>query len=203
MAIDFTTPLSLPTVTGIRNIEFRAKNAVAYSQSPFTFAGQAHAYSGEIWEADITLPPMKRAAAEVWLSFLISLRGSYNKFYLGDPDGKTARGTASSVVINGTAGERVVDVNVPSSETLKAGDYFSLGSGNSMRLYKVLADYTGTGSSEANALDIWPALRANASSETADITSPTGVFRLANNEQSWTANHVSTYGITFGAFEAI
>ena len=74
MAISY--PLSLPTHTGITSIEFRAINTVAYSRSPFTLAGQAHAYSGEAWEADITLPPMNRDDAEQWIAFLISLRGS-------------------------------------------------------------------------------------------------------------------------------
>ena len=32
-----TYPLALPTATGIRNIAFRARNAVAYNFSPFTF----------------------------------------------------------------------------------------------------------------------------------------------------------------------
>jgi hypothetical protein len=35
MAIAY--PLALPTITGIRKVDFRAVNAVAYSASPFTF----------------------------------------------------------------------------------------------------------------------------------------------------------------------
>lgn len=201
MAISY--PLSLPTATGIRSITLMARNSVAYSQSPFTFKGQAHAFGGEMWEADVTLPPMKRAQAEQWLSFLISLRGQYGTFLLGDPDATSIQGTATSATLTGTAGERSIDVNIATGKTLKAGDYFSLGSGASTRLYKVLEDYTGTGSTEANALEIWPALRADVTSGAADLTSAKGTFRLASNEQSWTTDHLSTYGITFGAFEAI
>lgn len=196
-------PRTLPSHTGIASIELRAINAVAYSQSPFSFAGQSHAFSGEMWQADISLPPMNRADAEQWIAFLISLRGQYGTFYLNDPSGTSTRGTASSLAITGTTGERLVDANVPSGETLKAGDYFSLGSGSNMRLYKVLADYTGTGSLEANVLDIWPALRADATASTADLTSASGVFRLSSNEQAWSVNEASIYGITFGAFEAL
>lgn len=203
MAISY--PLSLPTVTGIRDISFRAKNAVAYSQSPFTFAGQAHAYSGETWEADITLPPMKRAAAEEWLAFLISLRGSYGTFYLGDPDGKTPRGTVSAntdvSAATGSAGDRTISLTITLGETLLAGDYIQIGTTSNRTLHKVLADVTGTGA--AQDVEIWPALRENKSSAGVNILNTTGKFRLASNEQSWTANHVSTYGITFGAFEAI
>ena len=203
MAIDYTAPLSLPTHTGIASIELHAINAVAYSQSPFTFQGQAHAYSGEMWTADVSLPPMKRDDAERWIAFLMSLRGQYHTFLLGDPNGISVIDDASSLTITGTTGERVVDANVPSGETIKAGDYFSLGTGNDQRLYKVLNDYTGTGSLESNALDIWPALRANASSATADLTTPQGRFRLSSSDTNWSINNASFYGLTFGAIEAL
>ena len=57
-----TYPLSFPVATKvIQSIELRAINAVAYSRSPFTFSGQAFAYPGQMWTADISLKPMKRA----------------------------------------------------------------------------------------------------------------------------------------------
>ena len=194
-----TYPLALPTHTGIASIELHAVNAVAYSQSPFTFQGQAHAYSGEMWTADISLPPMKRSDAERWIAFLMSLRGQYHTFLLGDPNGTSVIDDASSLIVTGTTGERVVDANIPVGETIKAGDYFSLGTGNDQRLYKVLSDYTGTGSLQSNVLDIWPALRA----DTADLTTPQGRFRLASSDTNWSINDASFYGLTFGAIEAL
>lgn len=199
MAISY--PLSLPTHTGITSVEFRAVNAVAYSRSPFTFAGQAHAYSGEMWQADISLPPMKRADAEQWIAFLVSLRGQLGTFLLNDPSGTSVRGTASAATISGSTGDRTVDCTVTSGDTLKAGDYLQLGTGSSSRLHKVLADYTGTGA--AADLEIWPALREDASSVSADLTSASGVFRLVSNEQSWSVNEASIYGLTFGAIEVV
>ena len=199
MAISY--PLSLPTVTGIAQIELRAINAVAYSQSPFTFAGQAHAYSGEMWQADISLPPMHRDKAESWISFLMSLRGQYGTFLLNDPAALSPQGTATAATITGSLGDRTVDCTVTSGDTLKAGDYIQLGSGSTSKLHKVLEDYTGTGS--AADLEIWPALRSTVSSASADLTSPSGVFRLSTNEQAWSINEASFYGITFGAIEAL
>ena len=191
-----TYPLALPTHTGIASIELRAVNSVAYSQSPFSFKGQAHAYSGEMWQADVSLPPMKRDDAERWIAFLMSLRGQYGTFLLGDPNGTSARGSASSASITGSAGSRSVTVSM--TGTLKAGDYFSLGTGDDQRLYKVLVDQTNSGT-----LEIWPALRASASSASADLTTPQGRFRLSTNEQNWSINEASFYGITFGAMEAL
>jgi hypothetical protein len=95
-----TYPLSLPSHTGIRSVELRSTNAVAYSRSPFTFAGQAFAYPGQMWQADITLPPMKRADAEQWIAWLVSLRGQLGTFTMGDPLCKTPRGTALGGRVN-------------------------------------------------------------------------------------------------------
>ena len=194
-------PLSLPTATGIRNIELRAINAVAYSQSPFTFAGQAHAYPGQMWQADITLPPMNAARAEQWIAFLLSLRGRFGTFLLGDPARPTLRGTATSCTVTGTAGSNTVSATVPVGQTFLAGDYIQLGTAAGSTLHKVLVNYTGTGSA-AN-LEIWPALRVNRTSATATLTNARGLFRLNSNEQAWSINQVEIYGITFGAMEAI
>ena len=196
-----TYPVALPTHTGIAQIELRAVNAVAYSQSPFTFAGQAHAYQGQMWQADVTLPPMKTADAEQWLGFLLSLRGQYGTFLLGDPLRTSLRGTATSCSITGSSGDNTVSATVPSGETLLAGDYIQLGSASTATLHKVLVDYTGTGS--AADLEIWPAIRTTHSASSATLSNAKGNFRLSTNEQAWSINEASIYGITFGAMEAI
>jgi len=189
-------PLALPSHTGIMSVELTAINAVAYSKSPFTFAGQAHAYSGQTWQADVTLPPMKRADAEQWIAFLVSLRGQFGTFLLNDPSGTAPRGTATTVNITGSTGDSSVSTTM--TGTLLAGDYIQLSSGADARLHKVLQDQSGSGT-----LEIWPALRADQSNVSADLTSAAGVFRLSSNEQSWSVNEASIYGITFGAMEAL
>ena len=193
-----TYPISMPTGSAIRSVTFTAQNAVAYSRSPFTFSGQAHAYSGEMWTADITLKPMAEGDAEAWSAFLTSLRGQFGTFLLGNPFRNSLRSSnaPTSVTISGAAGAR--SVTVAMTGTLLAGDYFQLGSGATARLYKVLQDQTDGGT-----LEIWPSLRATASSASAAITSPVGAFRLASNETSWSVNNLAHYGISFGAMEAI
>ena len=194
MAISY--PLALPTVTGIRNVDIRAVNAVAYSASPFTFAGQAHAYPGQMWQADITLPAMNRSAAEEWIAFLLSLRGQFGTFLLGDPRACAPRGTATSATITGSAGDS--SVSVAMMGTLLAGDYLQLGTGADARLHKVLQNQSGNGT-----LEIWPALRSDRSSASAVLQNAKGVFRLSSNEQGWSSNELAKYGITFAAREAI
>lgn len=194
MAISY--PLALPTNIGMASIELRAKNTVAVSMSPFTYKQQTQSYDGEMWEADISLPPMNRDDAETWISFLMSLKGMAGTFLLNDPSAKTVRGTATSAVITGAVGDSSVAVVM--TGTLKAGDYIQLGTASDATLHKVLQDQSGDGT-----LEIWPKLRKARSSVSADLTNSAGVFRLSANETSWSVNNASFFGISFGAMEVV
>lgn len=206
-----TYPLSLPTVAGIAQIKISARNAVAVSSSPFTYKQQVMQHQGARWEADVSLPPTQRADAEEWIAFLISLKGQYGTFLMGDPMGATPRGSASSApgtpLVNGAnqTGETLAIDGLPNNATnyLRAGDYIQLGTGATSRLHKVLENASSNGSGEAT-LSIWPALRESPSDNAAVTVSNTkGVFRLATSESSFSINEASFYGLTFTAFEAI
>jgi hypothetical protein len=206
MAISY--PLSMPTNTRIRSIELRAVNAVAYSRSPFTFAGQAFAYAGQMWQADVTLPPMKRADAEQWVAWLVSLRGSLGTFLLGDPLGCVARGVATGTPLIKGGSQTGGTINIDGATSgvtgwLKAGDYVQIGSGGTARLHKVLQDANSDGSGNVT-LELWPHVRtAPADNAAVTVSSAKGLFRLASNEQAWSINEASIYGITFSAMEAV
>jgi hypothetical protein len=189
-------PLTIPSYTGFRSVDLRMVNAVAVSRSPFTLSTQAHKYAGQMWQADIALPAMDYINAAKWFAWLGSLNGQYGTFLLGDPRRCTARGTAATATITGSAGSSSVTVTM--TGTLLAGDYFQLGSGSTARLYMVLQDQNGSGT-----LEIWPALRSAASAASATLSTPRGLFRLSSNEVARTADEIGRYGITFGAMEAI
>lgn len=89
-------PLNTPTNIGIANITLSAENAVAISQSPFTFQQQVVAHPGQRWAASVSLPPMKRQDAEYWIAFLLSLKGQIGTFLLGDPNCVDAQGSATA-----------------------------------------------------------------------------------------------------------
>lgn len=203
-----TYPLAMPTNKRIRSIELRATNAVAYARSPFTFGGQAFAYSGQMWQADVTLPSMRRADAEQWIAWLIALRGSLGTFLLGDPLGCTARGTPTGTPLVAGAGQTGGTLNIDGATSsvtgwLKAGDYIQLGTGASARLHKVLQDANSNGSGEVS-LDLWPHIRtAPADNGAVIVSNAKGLFRLSSNEQSWSINEASIYGLTFGAMEVV
>ena len=206
-----TYPLAFPTQTGIARVEITATDVVAITESPFTFSQQVVRHAGARWSATITIPPVKREDSEYWNSFLLRLRGQFGTFLLGDPNGATPRGSASSAagtpLVNGasqTGNELNID-GLPASATgyLKAGDYIQLGSGASARLYKVLEDVSSNGSGEAT-LNLWPDLRSSpADGATVVVSNAKGVFRLTSNEAVWTINTAGFYAINFAAVEAL
>ena len=197
MAISY--PLSFPNNNSIRSIDLTTRNAIAVSRSPFTYAEQIHSYSGQQWEAVVTLKPMVRSDAEAWLSFLVSLRGQYGTFLLGDPGGYSLQSSAapSSATITGSAGSGSLSVTM--TGTITAGDYIQIGSSSSATLHKVLETKVNSGT-----LEVWPFLRVNHNSATSLVlTNPRGRFRLASNETNWSLNELRHYGITFAAMEVI
>ena len=195
MAISY--PLSLPTNVGMASIELRAKNTVAVSMSPFTYKQQTHSYDGQMWEADVTLPPMSRDDAESWVSLLMSLKGRAGTFLLYDPSARSVRGTADAINVTGSAGDDSLTVN-SSNGTLKAGDYIQLGAASDATLHKVLVDYSGSGD-----LEVWPKLRKARTGVDAVLVDASGLFRLASNETAWSVDNASFFGISFGATEVV
>ena len=194
MALSY--PLATPTSIGIESIELRAVNAVATSQSPFTYKQQIISHGGQKWEASVNIPSVHRDKAAQWKALLVGLKGQTGTFLLGDPDYATPQGTVSSCTLTGSAGDETVTVVM--TGTLLAGDYIQLGSGSAAKLHQVLLDQDGDGT-----LEIWPALRSDYTSETVIFNAPKGVFRLATNISSWSINNASTYGISFEAVEAL
>lgn len=123
-------PLALPaSPPGLASVEMIAESLAGISASPFTAQQQIQEWPGQFWRAKCALPPMARANAERWLSFLLSLRGITGTFLLGDPLGKTPQSTAGgSPIVNG-AGQIGKQLAISGlTGVLKAGDYFHIGS---------------------------------------------------------------------------
>jgi hypothetical protein len=187
-------PLNTPTTIGFESIELRVVNAVATSQSPFTYKQQIVSHGGQRWEASVNIPPVRRDLAAEWKAFLTALKGQTGTFLLGDPDYSSPRGDVSSCTLSGSAGDETATVVM--TGTLKAGDYIQLGSGSTAKLHQVLIDQTGDGN-----LEIWPKLRTDYTDETVIFSNPKGIFRLSSNMTSWNINSSSAYGISFEAVE--
>ena len=191
-----TYPLTLPTSIGIANITLYANNAVAISQSPFTFQQQIIQHAGQRWTASVSIPPVRRDLAEPWNAFLLALKGPVGTFLLGDPNAKAPRGTASTATLTGTAGSSSPTITM--TGTLLAGDYIQLGSNGTSTLHKVLVDQSGSGN-----LEIWPKLRSSVTGATVTLNNTVGRFRLSSTQQSFSIDSASIYGISFDCVEAL
>jgi hypothetical protein len=206
MAISY--PVTFPASIGVSSINIRAKTVVGVSSSPFTGQQQVYKHQGQWWEAEVSLPPMKRDEAEQVVSFLIKMNGQYGTFLMGDFLSTAPRGIGTGApLVNGAsqAGDELVTDGWTVSTTgiLKAGDWIQLGSASTSTLHKVLDDVTSDASGNAT-LNIFPNLRS-APDDNAIITisSPKGRWRLASNETDYAIDNASIYGMTFACIEAL
>jgi len=206
MAITF--PLSLPTVKGFASIVIQQGVAVGVSTSPFTGEQQVQPHQRQVWGMEAELPPIKRADAEEWISFLLSLNGPEGTFLAGDPNATAPRGVATGTPQVKGVGQigRVLETDgwtISTTGILLVGDYIQLGTGANARLHKNLTDADSDGGGNAT-LDIWPALREPPADNASIITANTvGVFRLASNEMPFSIGQAQMYGINFSAVEAL
>jgi hypothetical protein len=200
-----TYPLTLPTSPTSRSITIRKRSAVALASSPFTYQLQSYTWGGQIWMADVSLPPMTRAQAEPWIAVLSSLNGSEGSFLLGDTANLAPRGTATGTPLVKGASQTGYDLVTDGwtngvTGILKAGDWIQLGTGSTARLYKVMADANSNGSGEAT-LTLWPKLRSSPADNAAiTISSPMGRFMLAD-DIDWTIDAQKLYSLSFQAIE--
>ena len=206
MAISY--PVTFPASIGVSSINIRAKTVVGVSSSPFTGQQQVYKHQGQWWEAEVSLPPMKRDEAEQVVAFLIKMNGQYGTFLMGDFLSTAPRGIGTGTpLVNGAsqAGDELVTDGRTVSTTgiLKAGDWIQLGSASTSTLHKVLDDVTSDASGNAT-LNIFPNLRS-APDDNAIITisSPKGRWRLASNETDYAIDNASIYGMTFACIEAL
>lgn len=205
MAISF--PVTFPDL-GIRSMTIRAKSVVGFSASPFTGKQQVFQHQGQWWEAEVSMPPMKREDAESLISFLLKMNGRYGTFLLGDPLAADPMGVATGTpLVNGanqTGNELITDGwSTSVTNILKAGDWIQLGSGSASRLYKVIESVNSDSGGNAT-LTIWPNLRSSPSDNASiTVTSAKGQWRLSSNDMPYTIDEASTYGITFACVEAL
>jgi hypothetical protein len=202
-----TYPLSLTGLRNPRSVVIRKRSAVGVNASPFTFQPQVYAWSGQMWEADITLAPMQRALAEAWVAALVSLNGREGNFLIGPDYANTSPrgiGTGTPLVMGASqTGYDLITDGWTAGQTgiMKAGDWFSLGTTSAARLYKVMVDANSNGSGVAT-LTIWPKLRSSPADNAAlTVTSPKGRFMLASNETEWSIDTAAFYGLSFRAVE--
>lgn len=187
MTISF--PLTWPTVPGVTSLTIGESNVVGLSAAPFSGVQQVQEHQGQWWTAEAEWRPMYREEIDPWMGFFSSLRGMTGTFILPDLARPTARGSASvtpgSPQVDG-AGQSGLTLKIKTTGLgsvagyLKANDRFSLGTGASRQLYKVVADVNLV--SNGATMDIWPRLRTSpGNNDTVYVANASGRFRLTMN----------------------
>ncbi len=199
-----TYPINLPTTPSPSEIRIAPRSIVSLAVSPFSGAQQAYQHQGQFWQADISLPPMRRESAAPWIAAFLQLNGRYGTFRLGNEAMQTPRGAATGTPrVKGASqsGQTLITDGWTASVTgiLKQGDYIQIED----RLYMIMVDANSDGTGNAT-LDIWPRLRA-APLDNAVITvrNCKGLFRLTSNEMPWTHKPGNIVELSFSAVEAI
>lgn len=195
MTISF--PLAFPTVRNPVSMTLRQKKVVAGSFSPGSLVPQIYEWPGERWELDMAFNIMERQVGAAWVAWLMSLRSSVGSFLAGDPTGTTPLGTAGgSPVVSSTtaAGSRTLPIS-GGTGTLLAGSMFSIGTAASRRLYMNMTDVANLASAT---LDVWPALRTQATASTPIILNgASGLFMFVPGKMpEWQIDIVGRYHIS-------
>jgi hypothetical protein len=192
----------------ISSMRFKPRSVVAMSISPFTGQQQVQVHQGQIWAAEIKLPPLKADEAQQLLAALLSLNGIQGKFYLGDPAHRAPGGNPTGDPVVDGAGQTGQTLSTKgwgqSDEgVLLAGDWIQLGTGLTQRIYRVLKD-VDSGADGKAIIDIWPRLRESPGNEESLVLEDTmGVFRMSDNEMLWDIEPGLIYGFEFSVVEAV
>ena len=200
------TLVATPPVSGAASVEFNFTDSVAIVASPYTGQTQAQAWIGaDMWSATVTLPPLSQKQADVWVSALMECRGMLNAIQIGDPMKSTPRGNPLGTP---TCPATPVDQFGQSTLTttgwtpgkvglLLPGDYLQVG----WRLHRVL-DIVNSDSSGNATISVWPSLREiPAASALIILNNPMGLFRLATNKRTWSADFTRQTRLSFQLME--
>lgn len=200
---NYTYPLTLPSTPNFKTSSWSLVRATSLTQSAFTGKQVVAEFPIALWRAELELPPMKKELAYAWQAFFLKLRGRKGTFNIGDPDHKTPRGTARNSDLTLATQADVNDTTLEmqtstGSKTLLAGDYVQIGS----QLLMVVDDATITTS--ATDVNVEPFVKAVVTSSSAVVCeSPVTPMRMLQDMASWSADHISNYGIKFSCVEAV
>jgi hypothetical protein len=173
------------------------------STSPFTGGQQVQDWGGRYWSYQIDMIRLQGRNARVMDAFINGLGGLAGKFIFRDPAiQQTIAGTPLVQGASQTGSSLVTDGWPVSATVMQTGDFFSIGTGDAMRLHQIAADAVSDASGIAT-LTFHPALRATPDDDAAlNVTSPGVVLRLTGPAPAQ-IGLADFYQFTLSAREAI
>jgi hypothetical protein len=197
MAITF--PLTVPSHTGFRSLEIKARTIVGSTASIFTGQQQVYAWQGQWNEFTVELPSMSEANAAIWAAFFLSLNGPEGTFYMGPSVRKVTGGTkAGTVTVDTGAVANATTLPITGGTgDFAVGDWLQVGLTTAAKLHRVMQVNVGS-------VDVFPRLRSAYVATTAiTYANPVGIFRLsAIPSESYDPAKLAN-GFSFNAIESL
>lgn len=198
-------PLTPPSSPSVTSVNWYERQAVALTESPYSFDYQIHNFGGQRWEIEVSIDQMSRAEAQAWIAFLSSLKGPIGTFYFGDVLfsapilGTTGVGTPTVSGASQTGATLSTAGWTAATKVLSAGDMFSVQN----KVHRVLKDVTSSGGGAAT-IDIWPNAKAPTDGYSLVLSGWKGIFRLVDDSQPvMVCNANRLHSIDFKAVEVL
>lgn len=149
-------------LTLVESIERRLATAVSAQTSPFTGSQQVQDWGGEWWEVTFDVALTKGRNGRRLSAFFTALGGVRGWFVLRDPSAARPDLAAMDIAVAGAgqSGNTLVTSGWDAEAlALEAGDFFSIGTGQDMRLHQITEDVVADAGGEA-VLTFTPRLRS-------------------------------------------
>lgn len=189
--------VALPTSPGPLSIKAKPLRASNDLQSPLGGKTQRINRLGDRFIFEVTMPPMDRDVAEVWIADLLQGIGSSVSLEWPQPLGGV--GAPGTPVVNG-AGQAGMAMNLrgfSNGYVLKKGRFVSLVSGGRRQMVNISAQATASAGGFA-AVQFWPMLRFSPVDGAAvEVAQPIIEGLLQDDFDGWTLEVAETTGLTF------
>ena len=191
-----------PTSPSFASLGFGSeqKTKVSTTDSGKQFTAQV---DGQRWKFKASYPPMRRSDFAPIYAFIIKQRSQKETFQIVLPEISTLKGTVSSIVatkVAATAGSTSISLkNV--TGTFKAGDLIKFNSHS--KIYMIVADATGDGSSEATITIEPPVRQALLADDTVIYTNVPFTARLTSDLQEFNTSELDLYRFEVDFIEAV
>jgi hypothetical protein len=162
--------IELPTHRTTRGVP-RLEAAKYREESPFSYQGETQDWGGRRWSIEIEFTRVLEKQGRALSAFFSRILDTTNHFIYRGRDFANPGATDTVEVVGG--GQTGKTLNTTGwTQALNAGDFFSLGTGSSTRLYQLTEDVSFDGSGNAT-LSFVPALRIpSVADELVEIESP-------------------------------
>lgn len=156
---------------------------------------------GSRFGAEYSLPPMKAAQAQVWISRLIRGRKEKVAFYFPQPGVNTYGVTTCLVDGDHVSNAEILNLkSIGGAQAIAEGQFLSIIKGGKRYLYNVTLP---NGGAAAFPIGIQPGLRTSLSSnDVVEIGTPMIEGYVKGDEMSWNIDDAKIYGLQFSIDEA-